>query len=94
MAQATSTTDHDTIRQWVEQRGGTPATVTDTKQGDAAGLLRVDFPGYSGEETLEEITWEEFFDKFDQEELEFLYQEETDQGESSRFCKFVRRTPK
>lgn len=94
MAQATSTTDHDTIRQWVEQRDGMPATVTDTKQGEEAGLLRVDFPGYSGEETLEEISWDEFFEKFDQEELEFLYQDETDAGELSRFCKFVRRTPK
>lgn len=52
-------------------------------------VLRVDFPGYSGEDSLEEISWDEFFEKFDQENLEFLYQDETKDGGESRFCKFV-----
>jgi hypothetical protein len=94
MAQAKSTTDHDTIRSWVVERNGSPATVTATMQGDDAGILRIDFPGYSGGESLEPISWDEFFDKFDEAELEFLYQDETDEGSPSRFFKFVRRTPK
>jgi hypothetical protein len=94
MAQAISTTDHETIRQWAEQREGYPASVAGTKGDESAGLLRIDFPGFEGEDTLETITWDEFFEKFDEENLEFLYQEDTDDGERSRFCKFVRRTPK
>jgi hypothetical protein len=94
MASALETTNHDTIREWVEDRGGMPATVTDTKEGDDAGLLRINFPGYSGEETLEEISWEQFFEKFDSENLQFLYQDETDGGETSRFCKLTRQKPK
>lgn len=90
MSQATTTTDHDTIRKWAEDRGGHPATVSDTADG-GPGILRIDFPGYSGEESLEEISWEDFFAKFDREKLAFLYQEKTDDGQTSRFCKLVDR---
>ena len=59
------TTDHETIQKWAEARGGKPATVTRTEYGDGAGVLRIDFPGYSGKGSLEEITWDEFFAKLD-----------------------------
>jgi hypothetical protein len=49
--------------------------------------LRIDYPGFSGEDTLEELSWDEFFETFDQNDLAFLYQEEAD----SRFSKFVER---
>jgi hypothetical protein len=86
----TSTRDHDTIRSWVEKRGGVPSMVkgTATKK-DGGGILRIDFPGYGGEESLQEISWEEFFQKFDESKLEFLYQEKTADGKESRFNKFV-----
>jgi hypothetical protein len=84
------TTDHDTIRKWVEERGGNPATVKNTS-GNGVGILRIDFPGYSGEESLEEISWEDFFAKFDESGLAFLYQEQTSNGGESRFNKFVSR---
>lgn len=86
------TTDHDEIRNWVEQRGGRPARVkgTETKSG-SAGLLRIDYPGFSGEDSLEEITWEEFFTGFDENRLAFLYQEQTKDGSESRFSKLVER---
>lgn len=83
------TTDHEKIRRWAEERGGKPATVKRTKDGDEPGVLRIDFEGYSGEESLEEISWDEFFEKFDEKNLEFLYQDETREGETSRFFKFV-----
>lgn len=88
---AQTTTDHDEIRKWVEERGGHPSTVKRTKTGGEPGLLRIDFPGYSGEGTLEEISWEDFFEKFEKEHLAFLYQEETKGGKESRFCKLVER---
>ena len=61
-----------------------------TERGDSA-LLRIDYPGYSGEDTLEQISWEEFFEIFDDNELAFLYQDKTEDGGSSRFSKFVSR---
>ena len=82
-----ATINHDRIREWVEAHGGHPAAVKGTGDGDDPGILRIDFPGYSGEGKLEEITWKEFFDKFDESELAFLYQE----GEETRFNKLVKR---
>ncbi len=90
-SKAGATTDHTVIQQWVEARDGHPATVKGTEHGDDAGVLRIDFPGYSGAGTLEEISWEEFFEKFEEAKLAFLYQEETKGGKESRFCKFVSR---
>src|SRR3712207_5562878 len=52
-----TTTDHDEIRRWAEERGGKPATVAGTESGgDDAGVLRIDFPGGEGDR-LEEISW-------------------------------------
>jgi hypothetical protein len=85
------TTDHETIQHWIEERGGSPAAVKATEKGEDPGLLRVNFPGYSGEDRLEDISWDDFFKKFDEKNLEFLYQDETRDGEMSRFWKFVSR---
>lgn len=85
------TTDHDTIRKWVEARGGKPATVKGTSGKNESGVLRIDFPGRGAEDSLEEISWDEFFNKFEESKLAFLYQEETKSGEESRFSKFVSR---
>ncbi len=89
---ARATTDHDTIRDWVEARGGHPATVNRTGDEEDPGILRIDYPGYSGEGTLEPISWDAFFEKFDHERLAFLYQDETADGEPSRFSKLVDRS--
>ncbi len=86
-----TTTDHKTIQAWAEARGGQPSTVKRTEQGDEAGVLRIDFPGYSGAGSLEHISWDEFFQKFDEKHLAFLYQEHTSSGEESRFFKLVSR---
>ena len=89
--QAKKTTDHDTIKKWVEERNGSPAAVKATSSKDETGILRIDFPGYSGEHSLKHITWEEFFDKFEKEKLAFLYQDNLKSGEESRFVKLVDR---
>ncbi|MCF0050679.1 hypothetical protein LXM25_11460 [Dyadobacter sp. LJ53] len=89
-SKSNTTTNHDEIRAWVEQRGGKPATVKGTnKKKSDAGILRIDFPGYSGDDTLEEISWDEFFQKFDEGNLQFLHQTETADGKESRFNKFI-----
>lgn len=86
MPSAKATTDHDTIRKWVEQRGGHPAHVKKTGRRSDPGVLRIDYPGFSGEDTLEPIEWDEFFSAFDKNKLAFLYQ-----GGRSRFSKLVDR---
>ena len=93
MAQGDSkkTTDHETIRQWVEERGGVPATIAQTEEGGDPGVLRIHFPGRGDEETFDELDWDTFFEEFEENDLAFLYQEETSGGDLSRFFKFVSR---
>lgn len=86
-----STTDHDTIRQWAEARGGQPAGVKDTGGGEDPGVIRIDFPGYGADENLEKIDWDEWFDKFERNDLAFVYQERTADGELSTFNRLVSR---
>lgn len=90
MSSAKTTTDHDVIRKWAEERDGVPSTVKGTAPPGDEGVLRIDFPGGS-EDAFEHIEWDEFFDKFDEKKLAFLYQEQTEDGSTSRFCKFVAR---
>jgi hypothetical protein len=85
------TTDHNEIRRWTEERGGWPANVKDTGKDGKPGVLRIDYPGYSGKDTLEKISWEEFFDAFEENNLAFLYQDEVTSGEESRFSKLIDR---
>ena len=90
-AESKTTTNHHEIRNWVEERGGNPARVKGTEKGSSIGLLRIDYPGFSGEDTLEPITWDEFFVAFDENNLAFLYQDETSEGKESRFSKLINR---
>lgn len=87
----TTTTDHDEIRTWAQQRGGRPAAVAATSSNDDAGIIRIAFPEYSDDEGLEEISWDEWFDAFDQNNLALVYQETTSDGERSTFNKLVAR---
>jgi hypothetical protein len=90
MANLTRTTqNHEEIRRWAEQRGGKPSHVKRTGSEADTGVLRIDFPGYSGADTLEEISWDQWFEKFDERNLALLYQEETAGGERSNFNKIV-----
>ncbi|GGC78592.1 hypothetical protein [Chelatococcus reniformis] len=85
MSQGKTTTDHGTIRKWAEARGGKPARVKGTGKKDDPGLLRIDCE--KPEESLEYISWDDFFEKFEEKKLAFLYQDEPD----SRFSKLVHR---
>lgn len=89
-----TTTDHETIRIWAEERGGVPTTVSGTETGEKVGVLRIHFKGYSDESNFDEITWDEFFEKFEENNLALIYQEETADGKQSRFCKLVNRDEK
>jgi hypothetical protein len=90
-SESKTTTDHEEIRRWVEENGGTPASVRGTEDGGEAGVLRIDFPGGAGEDQLEPISWDSWFKKFEDAGLAFLYQTERSGGGGSTFHKLVRR---
>lgn len=83
---SSTTTNHETIRHWAEARRGHPARVRTEGEG---GILRIDFG--RPEDNLERIDWDAFFEIFDERSLAFLYQDETADGEKSRFNKFITR---
>ncbi|HLK32474.1 MAG TPA: hypothetical protein VKT29_05250 [Terriglobales bacterium] len=84
-------TDHDEIRRWAEERDAQPACVRGTGSEEDVGMIRLDFPGYSGETSLEPIEWDEWLQKFDENNLALLVEDETAQGEQSNFNKIIGR---
>lgn len=72
------------IRRWTEQRGGHPARVAAIPDG---GVPRIAFG--KPEAGLELIGWDRFFEIVHKRELAFLYQEETEDGSTSKFYKFI-----
>jgi hypothetical protein len=83
--------DHEEIRQWAEERGAQPACVKGTGGKADTGMIRLDFPGYSGEESLQPISWDDWFEKFDERNLSLLVQDKTTRGQKSNFNKLVSR---
>ncbi len=88
---ANVTTDHDEIRRWAEERGAEPACVRKTGGKGDIGMIRLDFPGYSGEQSLEHISWDEWFQKFDESGLALLHQDTLATGGKSNFNKLIAR---
>ncbi|HLK65973.1 MAG TPA: hypothetical protein VKU19_21205 [Bryobacteraceae bacterium] len=84
--------DHQEIQAWAEERGARPSCVKKTGGEDDVGMIRLDFPGYSGEESLQEISWDDWFDKFEESKLALVVQDQTASGEKSNFNKLVKRT--
>jgi hypothetical protein len=90
-SQARTTTDHEEIRRWVEEHGGKPARVRGTGGDGDLGILRIDFPQGAGEDQLEHVSWDQWFDAFERNRLALVYQERKASGEDSTFAKLVSR---
>ena len=84
-----TTIDHDTVREWVESRGGEPAAVAADAPNEA-GMLRIRFPDRDGDEgdsgpvadadvPIEPLDWPIFFERFEDQELALVYREEADE---------------
>jgi hypothetical protein len=86
-----TTTNHAEIKRWAEARGAKPACVKGTGSRGDVGMIRLDFPGYSGSDSLEPITWDEWFDSFDDNGLALVYQDKTATGRRSNFNKLIGR---
>ena len=92
MAKSRYTVDPEIIRRWVEERGGRPAVVKVRSRSDYdAAAPRIDFPQYRSTGVLQRISWDQFFQKFDEKQLAFVYQERTRSGQVSRYFKFISR---
>ena len=83
------TTDHATIRNWAELRGGWPTVVITESEGTSSSKLKINFYGPNQEKSPEEIPWTKFYKIFDKDKLSFLYQEKTNTGLESRFYKLI-----
>ena len=83
-------TDHNEIREWVESRKAHPACVKGTEEKGSC-LLRVDFPGYSGAESLQELPWDQWFQVFDDRNLALIVEDQMADGKPSNFNKLVSR---
>jgi hypothetical protein len=77
------TTHHEVIKEWAEERGGVPATVSGTEHDDHLGVLRFDFGGE--DDNLRHVSWDEWFKTFDERQLNFIYQENRTDGNQSTF---------
>jgi len=86
--QSLATRNHEVIRQWAGERQAVPTTVESTERNGRAGVLRLDFPGYGGNE-LGELTWDEWFETFDERNLIFIYQEHKADGSVSNFFRLT-----
>lgn len=92
MGSPKATSDHDEIRDWVEAHGGTPVTAKRAEHGGEPGALRIDFPTPSKSDAFEELTWDEWFAQFDEENLAALYETtEPASPETSQVIKLVDR---
>src|SRR5207237_10466391 len=88
MASAKATTNHhDQIRRSVEARGGYPAHMKTEANRRSPGVLRIDYPGFNGQEMRERIESDEWFDALYKNKLSFLHQDKR----NSRFSKLVAR---
>ena len=92
MAAAQPLIDHDRIREWADARGAKPACVKGTGGRGDVGMIRLDFPGYSGAESLQKISWAEWFRQFDENGLALMVQDTRRGGQPSNFSKLVSRS--
>jgi hypothetical protein len=85
MANSKQTTDHKTIKNWIEKHDGVPAVIDNDGK---TKVLRVHFPNASSDdEQFDEVSYEEFFGIFEDSKLAFLHSTDDD----STFNKFVSR---
>ena len=76
MADTKQTTDHATIKKWVEDRNGVPAMIEGTGGGGDGEMIRVYFEQKIENSELKEIGWDEWFEQFDSSKLALLHSTE------------------
>ncbi|ELY70048.1 hypothetical protein [Natrinema versiforme] len=80
------TTDTERIREWAEARDAVPVRIQDSEDHGHSFTRRDDLG-----ESHEEYSWDEFEERFDDEDLVFVYHEEEPTGEGLGFFEVVER---
>jgi len=84
--QLMQTTNHEVIRKWANHFFGTPYLSDSSEMPE----LGIGFRGGEGEGQVL-ITWEEWFDKFEKEQLLLCYKDELAEGEDFPYYKLTSR---
>lgn len=79
------TTNEDEIRGWIEERGGIPVLVTGVEENgkESPEMLHIAFGPLVPD--MEEIDWEEFFERIENEQLALEYDDATPRGQIPDF---------
>jgi hypothetical protein len=89
-AHTRATTDHEMIRLWVRERGGAPAMVRRIDQPDE-GALAINFPNDGSDQPIIDISWSDFFERFDDRKLAFVYRVSLPDAEDAHVYQLVDR---
>lgn len=75
--------DHEEVRGWIEEHGGRPALVRGVLEEEGEENPEILHIAFDGDVGVEEISWSEFFDRFDNENLALVYETQEDPSEFS-----------
>lgn len=90
MKDTVSTTNHKEVKLWVEERKGMPSILKETSPEASNQILRIYFgnnPANGAD--MKSITWNKFFEEFENNNLAFVYRHENFGGQNSTFHRFV-----
>jgi hypothetical protein len=80
------TTDHQRIRSWVKSHRGKPAQVLSEPKS-----LYIRFPSHPNDDSVQTISWDDFFDKFEADQLAMQFVSDPSSGQGSPPVTFVHR---
>lgn len=86
MSDQKQTTDHKAIQSFAEENNLKPARVKESSNGDLIRLMQPSSPA-SENDKLEEISWNKWFEAFEENDLALVYEA----GDSKDFNKLVSR---
>jgi hypothetical protein len=77
-------TDHAEIKQWTEKRDGFPVAIKDTHSDNDTGVIRIAF---GKNDDFEQISWDEFFNKFEEKNLALIVSANDNNDEFNKIVK-------
>ena len=82
------TIDHKEIREWIEEQNGMPAVLTETSEDEEDGVESADMLHISfdpNDPNMVEMEWDEFFERFDNDNLALVYDDIIPKGTLPEF---------
>jgi hypothetical protein len=85
------TRNHEEIKHWAEERDGVPAVpkTNDVSSKTPQGLY-IDFLDNGENKEMKQISWNEFFEKFEEKDLAFVYKDKVELGAENKEYSFVK----